>query len=368
MRYIPNRPQADAASFELRGDVFDLDEADDPGYEGGGTINVPIVGTDSPCAPRWIIYDDPGFIDYNFLVREPGASNPQPDFSDLADVQRNLRSAEDANTEETLSGRLAVRYTDEWLDATLSYYYQDSDTGARQINHRASFGTGDYESAHRVLEPLERENELYSLELVADLGFAELTSATGYSEYERMDSDGTRPTCCSLWSTATNSFPASPPSPATRGKRRPSLRNCAWSPATTDPSTGSSGPFTTTSNWMPRAGNCTPGFDQFAVDNFGGVQLRPDALEFIATTNQSEEEKAVFGELGYRITPAWQVTVGARWFKFDNKQEVATATATVRHRFFGDPPDSINLDEQKPRWTTTTSFSSSIPPMISATT
>ena len=38
-------------------------------------------------------------------------------------------------------------------------------------------------SAHRFLEPNSRKNELLALEVVADLGFAALTSATGYSEY-----------------------------------------------------------------------------------------------------------------------------------------------------------------------------------------
>ena len=54
----------------------------------------------------------------------------------------NLKKKKDANTEETWSNRAALRYTDERLDATLSYYYQDQEIGARQINHRDAFGTG----------------------------------------------------------------------------------------------------------------------------------------------------------------------------------------------------------------------------------
>ena len=81
--------------------------------------------------------DDPGFIDYDYIVREPGVSDPEPDFDDPAAVEANLRRVEDADTEETFSGRvnLAWQATDA-LDVNLTYYYQDQDVGARTVNHR----------------------------------------------------------------------------------------------------------------------------------------------------------------------------------------------------------------------------------------
>ncbi len=60
------------------------------------------------------------------------------------------------------------------------------DVGGRTQNHAAAFGTGLYESATRYPEPNERRNELLSAEIVADLGFAELTSATGFSKYDEL--------------------------------------------------------------------------------------------------------------------------------------------------------------------------------------
>ena len=48
----------------------------------------------------------------------------------------------------------------------------------------------------------------------------------------------------------------------------------------------------------------TPGFDQFAVDNFGGVQLRPDNLEYIQITDQYEKRNSVLWRVdlpGYRL-------------------------------------------------------------------
>lgn len=94
--------------------------------------------------------DDPGYIDYGFVVQQAGISNPQPDFNDPADVAANLRRVEDANGEETLSGRVALRWTpNDMVDATLTYYYQDVEAEGRSIANVEAFGTGRYESGLR---------------------------------------------------------------------------------------------------------------------------------------------------------------------------------------------------------------------------
>lgn len=49
------------------------------------------------------------------------------------------------------------------------------------------------------------------------------------------------------------------------------------------------------------------------------MQLRPDSLEYFQTLDEKITETAAFGELGYQVTEAWQVTVGARWFKFEDE-------------------------------------------------
>jgi iron complex outermembrane recepter protein len=342
VRYIPNRPQADAMSAEARGDLYTLSHSDDAGYEGGGTINIPIVKDTLAFRASADYLDDPGFIDYNYLVRQAGVSNPQPDFSDRNDVNANLKEQEDANTEETWSGRAALRYTDDFLDGTLSYYYQDQDVGARQVNHQDSFGTGKYESAHRFLEPNERKNELYALELVADLGFAALTSATGYSEFTE---DGVRdqtdlllafeygyelfPSFSAYTSDTTDS------DTFTQELRLVSTHEGPWNWIV--------GGFYNDFNSDQLNQEFTPGFDQFAVDNLGGVQLRPDSLEFYQTVEESQTETAAFGELGYEITDAWQVTVGMRWFEYEYKATNGLALPLADTVFGGAPPDSINV-------------------------
>jgi outer membrane receptor protein involved in Fe transport len=342
VRYIPNRPQADALSYQVRGDAYGLSHSDDAGYEGGGTINIPIIPDTLAFRASVDYLDDPGFIDYNYLVREAGVSNPQPDFSDPNDVNANLKKQKDANTEETWSGRAALRYTGDVLDGTLSYYYQDQKIGGRQINHKDAFDTGKYESAMRFEEPNDRKNELYALELVADLGFASLTSATGYSEYnEHGQRDQTD--LLLTFDYGYELFPSfaaftrddSDQDTFTQELRLVSNSEGPWSWIV--------GAFYNDFSSDSLSREFTPGFDQFAVDEFGGIALRPDSLEYYEQVKEDLKETAGFGELGYQLTDAWQVTVGARWFKYENNLNTGFATPLADTVYGGAPADLIDV-------------------------
>ena len=85
VRYIPKAPDNDEFALEVHGGVADLAQSDGVGYETDLVVNVPLI--DERLAFRGVFsyLDDPGFIDYPYLVREPGVSNPQPDFNDPAD-------------------------------------------------------------------------------------------------------------------------------------------------------------------------------------------------------------------------------------------------------------------------------------------
>jgi outer membrane receptor protein involved in Fe transport len=58
----------------------------------------------------------------------------------------------------------------------------------------------------------------------------------------------------------------------------------------------------------------TPG-----LPNFFGID-RPDQMEYYSDTLLTQTEKAAYGELGFKITSAWQVTVGGRHYKYDVEQ------------------------------------------------
>ena len=344
IRYIPNKPQFEETDLEIRGDLYQISEADDMSSDIGFTLNLP-VGDTLAFRLNMDYLDDSGFIDYVYTVRESGVSNPDPDFSNRDDVRANLRSVDDANDEETLAARAAVRWNpSDWLDGTLTYYYQDQEAGARTINSRDALGTGRYESGLRFVEPNDRENQLIALEITADLGFAELTSATGFSDYEE---SGQRDQT-DLLITLEYSYEAFPEfSSFTREDVEEERFNQEFRLVSNSESNLNwiAGAFYNTFD-IDRAESreFTPGYDQFAVDNFGGVQLRPDSLEYFSVDIQETTEWAFFGELTYAITDRWEVTVGARYYDYEFEAQSSVDFPLLNTVFFGDPQDQILED------------------------
>ncbi len=311
IRYIPKKPDFSGDTLDVRTEVYQYSEADDLSYDAGITIN-------KALAPNLAIRgsidfeNDSGFIDYPYVVREIGVSNPDPDFTDPADVAANLRRVTDADSEETISARLAARWEPlPWLDTTLTYYLQQSDIGGRRgSSARSTVPAGDYELAKRVEEPNEITNQLLALEMVADLGFAELTSATGYS---RFNDNGQRDQT-DLLITLEYSYEAFPTFTSfthEKGKESRINQELRLVSTTEGPLNWIVGGFYNQFEGASYSAEYTPGYADFAGFN------RPDDLEYFSQAFSKLEESAFFGELSYDITEKWSVTVGGRYYQYD---------------------------------------------------
>jgi outer membrane receptor protein involved in Fe transport len=340
IRYIPRKPDLADAGIEVRGGTFQVSESDSMGWRGGATFNAPL-GANVAVRASIDRYDDPGFIDAPYLVRQPGVSDPEPNLADPAAVSANLYRLDDVDWEKTDSARVALRWQPgDFVDATFTYHYQNMDVGGRTQNHYAAFGTGLYESATRFEEPNDRRNELLSAEIVADLGFAELTSATGFSKYKEL---GQRDQT-DLLITLEFSYEAFPFFSAftreveeeetfSQEIRLVSKGVGRW-------------------NWIgglffqdfeqPNAVSLefTPEYDVY----LGGS--RPDDLEYISVAYEDLTEKALFGEIGYQITDRWDIVVGARYYDFSFDTLSAQDTPLFNTIFNGAGPDEINLNLQ----------------------
>jgi iron complex outermembrane receptor protein len=335
IRYIPRKPELGDTSVTARGGTFSLSESDSTGFSGGATFNVPL--TDNLAFRASIDrFDDPGFIDAPYLVRQPGVSDPEPSPATYA---ANLYRDDDVDWEETTSARIALRWQPgDVVDATFTYHYQNMDVGGRTQNHTDAFGTGLYESATRYPEPNERRNELLSAEVVADLGFAELTSATGFSRYE----DNGQRDQTDLLLTLEYSYEAFPSFSAFT---RELEREETFSQQLRLVSQGDS-----RWNWIgglffldfeqPDAVSMefTPEWDAY----LGGS--RPDALEYISVRYEELTEKALFGEIGYQITDRWDIVLGARYYDFSFDTLSDQDTPLYNTVFGGAGPDEINLN------------------------
>lgn len=238
---------------------------------------------------------------------------------------------------------MALRWTPtDWMDATLTYYYQDMEVGGRTMNSDKAFNTGDYVSGKRVVEPNDRENQLLALEMTFDLGFAELTSATGITRYEE---EGQRDQN-DLLITLEYSYEAFPSFTAFTAEEQEDDRiNQEFRLVSTHdgPHSWILGAFYNKLESEGSSKEFTPELDFFFIEEFGGLGPRPDSLEYFAVDDIEQEETAIYGEYSYQINDQWQVTVGGRWYEYDLKTKSAVDFPLLNTVFFGDPPDAINL-------------------------
>lgn len=321
VRYIPNKPEIGEQLFSMRADAYSYSKGSGISTDLGFTANVPVSETFAIRANVDYLNDD-GYIDYINVVNQIGFSNP--------DDPNDVRTVKDANKEDTLSFRIAGRWmpTDA-IDATLTYYGQYQDVTGRSHNGfvdgrdaNNTFITGRYESGTRVLEPNDRDDQLWALEVVADLGFAELTSATGLGEYDELGNRDQTDLLIGL-QYSYESFPSF--TAITEEAVQSKFIN-------QEVRLVSKGDHRY--NWIIGAfynENETQSYSQEFTPNHP-FSNRDDDLEYDAFSNSKNKEMAVFGEVGFDITDAWQITLGGRYFEYDLK---SVSDAVVP--FFEDP-------------------------------
>ena len=359
IRYIPKPVDLDLTTGEVYGDVFSLEESDSIGGEAGGVFNLPLIEGELGLRVSLNYFNNPGFIDYSYALREGGVSLPDPDWSNDSEVNSNLRSVKDANGEDTTTARIALRWqpTDD-IDATLTYFYQKQDVEGRSIVHYNSLADsnplgdiiGPYESAYRYEEPREKEDDLLSLEITADLGFAELVSATGKSTFKGLGQRDQTDLLIRL-AYSYEEFPAF--SAFTREIDdidifTQELRLVSQGDGDLSWIVGA---FYYDLESFGESREFTPNYDEFVIANDWFSYLgdpayvpRPDDLEYLSVDRTDSTEKAIYGELTYAISDVWNVTLGARYYEYEVNSASAVDLPLFETVGFGRDPDSEVLD------------------------
>jgi outer membrane receptor protein involved in Fe transport len=361
IRYLPNKPVLDETSGSIYGDIFNLAHSDDTGGEAGFVFNTPLIDDTLGLRIAFNYLDEPGYVDYAYTVKEGGVSLADPDWSDANAVEQNINRVNDVNSEQATTARIMLRWQpNDIIDSTLSYFYQKKKIGGRSIVHANSLSNGnplsaiigDYDSAYRYLEPAENEDSLISLEITADLGFAELTSATGFSKSETSGQRDQSDLLIRL-DYSYEEFPAF--SAFTREEDKTDTITQEIRLVSTNDSALSwiVGGFYNKFETESSSKEFTPGFDQYAVDYWSEYQLRPDALEYISVDETEITESALFGEISYQATEQLSITLGARFYQYDVKSTSA-ADIPLSNTVFGYDDedgnrvyyaqDEINLD------------------------
>lgn len=336
IRFIPKK--ADLANFALETHVraFSLKGAPNEGADVDATINVPLIN--GKLAMRAVVgyYHDPGFINDTRLVNVPGVSLPQPDLSNPAAVAANLHTERGVNFDHTITGRVTFRYVpNEIFEAELGYAYERTFTHGLQATHDGLLGTGPYDYAGRVVERSDRRIELGSLVLTTHLGFADLVSSSSYALRRVFEiHDNTEFGLQSGY----GSFPSFVEFGTDQVDRRQYVEELRLVSTGEDPWRWVAGLFYQNQKNETVSYDYEPGLPEFL-----GI-TRPDALDDFNVIENPFTDKAVFGELTYQFTPAWQVTVGERWFRDTQLQTYKEAFPIYDVLSNGGPSTGFDFD------------------------
>ncbi|MGJ8691556.1 MAG: TonB-dependent receptor [Thalassotalea sp.] len=326
IRYIPKKPVLDETSGSIYGDLFSVAASDDQGGEVGFVFNQPLINDKLGLRVAFNYLDDPGFIDYNYLVKKSGVSLPDPDWSDSAAVSENLSRKKDINFDQTTTARASLRWqAADNVDINLAYHYQKQELGGRSISHFNSLSVdnplatqmGKYDGAYRFVEPRENETSLLSLELVADLGFAELTSATGKSDYET-DYQRDQTDLLIRLDYSYEDFPAFSAFTRDLEASENFTQEIRLVSQNNSPLSWIVGGYYSNFEYTSDSREFTPGYGEFAAPDGEGIDYRADSLEYIAILREKTIEKALFGELTYQVNEQLAFTVGSRFYEYQS--------------------------------------------------
>ncbi|MFC0203947.1 TonB-dependent receptor [Novosphingobium soli] len=338
IRYIPNRPNVDAFEGQAHGRLYAKSHSDNFGYQADGMINIPLVRDHIAFRSATGYYYDPGFIDYPLLLQTPGVSLAQPGGTDGVsrdDYVENLRRREDMNFERTFTTRnqLLVQTTED-LKAIFTYAFQRTKTDGAQSNSYGVMGTGKYENASRYEEPVNRRAHLASMEINANIAdIADLVSTTAYTDV-RTRSAGDNTDLLLDLDYDYELFPAFSSWNESDGRRKQFNQEIRLVSRHGGPFNWVLGGFYNRQKYHNDYAEHTPG-----LSDFYGVPDNPDDLEYVSYTRSKVTEKAIFGEGTFRVTPEWQVTGGARYFKYTSDVQGALVLPLL-----GDPLSPYDVD------------------------
>mgnify|MGYP000120536186 CR=1 FL=1 len=331
IRYIHKEPSTEGFELETGTRLSFTDQANGFNSDTHVAINLPINDSLAVRAVAGYV-DNQGFIDANRLMALD--ENQQPVLVDPTDPVNSAAeeySKAGINGEMIKHGRIAALWdVNESVSVQLAYQYQEDNIDGRQVSNTRGNGGDKYAHTLRSEEPLERDLDLWSLDVEADLGFASITSATSHFESDtRMTSDQSGIWLNSPWWVP---YYGGSPRDVFNGNYDFKTSSTAQEFRLVSTTDGDIdwivGAFYLKQSLDIHMDDVGLGYTQWAEDSGwypGAVALldslgMPQDLLYRQLQATDYEDKAIFGELTYHISDIWQVTFGARFFEqeFEN--------------------------------------------------
>jgi len=358
LRFIFNKPDVEEFQARVGTRIGFTEDADDVNYSADGVVNVPL--SDSVAVRVAAGYENiAGFVDGRSLAvggpDNPRIANPADPFgSPLATAPvEDVDDADQWYVRTSLLWKVSDRF-----QLQVTHHHQEDNADGLSVETNASVpGAKDRTFDQFFASPLEREVDLVSLELDIDLGFARLESSSSYTDKRALNAGDL--TGLVLVNDIFSGGFAFGGYPATNGRLagyfvtdfdEESFAQEVRLVSTTD------------SRWQWVVGVYhqeidrdvsetlrVPGFAEYAntpghpytqflpvppflswADLVAGppgfvTQAAIDAEVAVANARQLEiRDTAIFGELTWHATDAWQVTFGARAFWNKNRSSLVS--------------------------------------------
>jgi outer membrane receptor protein involved in Fe transport len=328
LRFIYNKP--DPSDFS--GSVSAT-----PTYTKHGDVGSSVdVVLNAPAAERSAFrlaagYEDRGgYVDQPLLfARESTRGRPRlADPSDILGSAPIIEVEEDADDAQSKYARASfLADVSDSVTIEVGYHYQDNESGAAPNVNPGFMGNDRYSGSQFLLEELESETSVATFDATVDFGFATLTSNTSRYDTENFAvRDNTNAFYTAGFGVL---YIGSPRFIAEALDLRNEDSLVQEFRLTSNGDTKFQyvvGVFYQDQDKELELKEALPGYAEWriatGIDPFSGGPLppgfsMPGDIDFLTNEKQSYEETALFGELTYNITDAWQITGGFRAFQTD---------------------------------------------------
>jgi outer membrane receptor protein involved in Fe transport len=342
LRILPNKPDPEAFQTRIRGGTSSTEDAGDLNYDADVMVNVPLA--DNAALRVSAGYGHvAGFVDaVDIGLRDEDGAFVLEDPDDFVGSGPDRSGKKDDSNKghiKHLRPSLLWNVTDS-IEALLTYHYEESETDNYQAQ---SFGE-DRTLSLAGLNPFDADLNLASLEVTADLGFATLTSATsGYKRKtkSRVDASG-------IYEDFFSYFYFYYPRISTLSDYEASdksfVQEFRFTSNGDGPLSWIGGVFYLHQDLQFDTVQTMPGFNSWweaagFADYYGTPTPLTDPPDLVYDQDRSTtyEEMAVFGDITYALTEAWDITAGARVFeqKINAKDSYILPTCYVINDAFG---------------------------------
>lgn len=320
VRLITNAPKLNTFEGSVQGTLSDTEGGSG---NGGGSLmlNVPIGQT---LAVRFVATDShrSGWLD-----RDVVNPFPQEGASSRGDVLASpLQSVVPAvNTEDLASVRGSVLFQpSDDFSVVLRVLYQHMHMGGYDEyddppgpDYHATF------APFNIPEPIGDWVHLYSLTATWNLGFADLTSTSGYFQrHENQTQDASE--SISYFSAASSPYPYFPTPYSEVDISRQGSEELRLS-------SRGDGPL----RWVTGAfySDDSADWDEFSSSNGAPfLAIEPDGVVFQGDLYNRVRQYALFADGAYKLTEQWKLEAGVRWYRYE------TVSHNVSEGYFSPPP------------------------------